>query len=301
MTSSKGLPTRRAVLAAGAAAAAAATIPLAGTSHAAPSDLDTRLTALEDRYGVRLGVYAENLASGRSAAYRADERFPVSSLYQPLAAATGLRDSGPINDFLVQRIRYSTADLVPGSPITSEAGNLASGMLVMDLCDGALRLGDRTAGNLVLRKVGGPSAVTAFCRSVGDSATRLDHYEPDLNSAEPGRIEDTTTARAIGVTYARLLVGDALHPSAQSWLGGWMVDNETDGERLRAGLPETWLLMSKTGESAYGTDHNVGVTLTQPGKQLLLLSVLTAKAQPDAVPDHRVIAEAARLLTAELA
>ena len=65
--------------------------------------------------------------------------------------------------------------------------------------------------DLLLRELGGPTSITAFCRSVGDGRTRLDRSGPELNSAEPWRTTDTTTPppRAIGRTYARLTLGDA--------------------------------------------------------------------------------------------
>ncbi len=47
------------------------------------------------------------------------------------------------------------------------------------LCEAALTRSDNTAGNLLLRRLGGPDAVTTLARSVGDDTTRLDRWEPD--------------------------------------------------------------------------------------------------------------------------
>ncbi|MBB5122967.1 hypothetical protein AF335_14350 [Streptomyces eurocidicus] len=77
-------------------------------------------------------------------------------------------------------------------------------MTVGELCDATIRFSDNLAGNLLLRELGGPTAITRFCRSIGDRTTRLDRWEPELNTAEPSRVTDTTSPRAIGRTYGRL-------------------------------------------------------------------------------------------------
>ena len=43
-----------------------------------------------------------------------------------------------------------------------------------------------TAANLLVKRLGGPSAVTAFARLAGDETFRLDRWETELNSATPG-------------------------------------------------------------------------------------------------------------------
>ena len=67
-------------------------------------------------------------------------------------------------------------------------------MTVAELCGAAISSGDNTAANLLLEQLGGPVAVTRLSRSLGDTVTRLDRWEPELNSAEPGRVpRDTET------------------------------------------------------------------------------------------------------------
>lgn len=48
-----------------------------------------------------------------------------------------------------------------------------------------------------MKKLGGPEAVTSFAHSIGDNKFRLDRYEPNLNSAIPGDLRDTTTPKAM--------------------------------------------------------------------------------------------------------
>jgi beta-lactamase class A len=61
-------------------------------------------------------------------------------------------------------------------------------MSISDLTRAAIVLSDNTAANLLLTRLGGPSVVTEFARSCGDTVTRLDRNEI-------GDIRDTTTSR----------------------------------------------------------------------------------------------------------
>ncbi|MCX4966811.1 class A beta-lactamase [Streptomyces sp. NBC_00654] len=296
-------PSRRTALAIGTGAVLAA-LSSGGTAHAASRGerVTARLRALERHHSTRLGVFARNTRTGRTVAYRADERFPMASLFKTIAAAGVLRDLDRDGEFLGRRIRY-TADHVRRSgysPITEKSGNLARGMTVAQLCDAAIRYSDNTAGNLLLRELGGPTAITRFCRSIGDGRTRLDRWEPELNSAEPWRPTDTTTPRAIGRTYENLILGDALARRDRSRLTGWLLANTTSGEEFRKGLPADWILADKTGGGRYGGSNDVGVTWPPNGVPIVM-AVLTTRAEEDAPADSPLVAETASLLASALA
>ncbi|QPP06073.1 class A beta-lactamase [Streptomyces bathyalis] len=302
-------PARRTLLAAGAGSVLAACTSSAGDKPAAPSApgshdaaVTGRLKKLEREHDARLGVFAHNTRTGRTVAHRADDRFPMCSTWKPLAVAALLKDRDRDgSDRLAERVRYSRSDLEDHSPVTGTRGNLADGMTVRQLCDATLRYSDNTAANLLLRELGGPAAVTRFCRSVGDEVTRLDRWEPELNSAEPGNVKDTTSPRAVGRTYMHLTLGDVLGRPERLQLTDWLKGNTTGDEALRAGIPEGWTLGERTGGGDYGTDNDVGVAWTVGDQVPIVLSVLTTRKSADAEPDHSLIAGTARILARALA
>ncbi|MEU9031304.1 class A beta-lactamase [Streptomyces sp. NPDC048383] len=294
------IPSRRSLLTAGAGAALAVALP-AGTARAAsspgPTDVVPRLRELERAYGARLGVYARDTATGRTVLHRSDELFPMCSVFKTVAAAAVLRDLDRDGTFLAKRIHYTQQDVTDagGGEITKLPENIAGGLTVAQLCSAAIAQSDNAAANLLLRELGGPTAVTRFCRSVGDRTTRLDRWEPALNSAEPERVTDTTTPRAIGQTYARLTLGRLLVPQDRERLTGWLLANATSADRLRAGLPRDWAVADKTGAGSYGTNNNVGVAWP-PGRPPVVLSILSTMPDVDAVRDNTLIAKTAKLL-----
>jgi beta-lactamase class A len=287
-----GKLSRRGLLAAGTATLLTGTT--ATTAHAAEDDVTARLRALEVRYDARLGVFAHHVTAKRSVRYRADERFPMCSLFKTLAAAAVLRDLDRHGEVLARRIHYTEDDLViPGSDQT--AAHLAEGMTIAELAEVAITHSDNTAGNLLLRELGGPTAITRFARSLGDRVSRLDRWEPELNTAEPWRLTDTTSPYAVGRTYGRLVLGDALNRRDRELLTHWLLSNTTSVDRFHAGLPKTWTIADKTGSGSYGTANDVGVVWTEDGDPIVL-SVLSTMPEPDAVRDDALVADAAAVV-----
>ncbi|MET8162665.1 class A beta-lactamase [Streptomyces sp. NPDC005329] len=290
-------PSRRTLLTAGAATSALllAAGPAAAATDPGADPVTARLRDLEAGHGARLGVFGYNVRTGRSVRYRADERFPVCSLFKTLAVAAVLRDLP--EGTLDRRVYWTAADVVENSPVTQE--HVADGLTIAELSAAAIQRSDNTAGNLLLREIGGPAGLTRFARSVGDRVTRLDRWEPDLNSAEPDRITDTTSPAAIGRTYARLVLGRALAPADRRRLTDWMLSTVTSANRFRAGLPPTWTVADKTGGGWYGADNDAGVAWTPDGAPVVLVVQLTKPAR-DAAYDHELIVETARLLAQTL-
>ncbi|MER5439208.1 class A beta-lactamase [Streptomyces sp. NPDC002790] len=297
--------TRRAILttatAIGATAFAGTATARAATGGAHAESADGRFTALERRHGARLGVFAHDIGTGRTIRHRADQRFPMCSTFKTLAVAAVLRDLDKDGEFLARRVHYTQADIdrAGGAPVTGKPENLAHGMTVSELCGAAISYSDNTAANLLMKYLGGPTAVTRFARSTGDRTTRLDRWEPELNSAEPGRVTDTSTPRAIGTTYARLVLGDALAPADRDRLTRWLLANTTSGERFRAALPADWVLGDKTGTGSYGTANDVGIAWTPDGAPVIL-SVLSTKPDEDAEGDSPLVKRAAELIVESL-
>lgn len=281
--------------------AACSTPPLRSAESVDPNPpvppTDTRIEEMERQFGVIIGLSAANLGNGRWLAHRAVERFAMCSTFKAYAAAAVLRmsESGALD--LTDTVPIESADILAHSPVTET--RVGASMTLAELCRAALQHSDNAAANALLRVLGGPAAITEFARSIGDAESRLDRWEPELNSAAPGDLRDTTTPDAIGLGFRNLLTGDVLEASGRRQLEDWMRGNETSS--MRAGLPPGWVTADKTGGGAYGTTNDVGVAYAPDG-QRLVLSILTksAAADPDAPNLRPLIAEVAALAVADL-
>ncbi|RQS72526.1 PenA family class A beta-lactamase [Burkholderia sp. Bp8963] len=257
----------------------------------------TSLASLERAAGGRLGVCAIDTATGRRVQHRADERFPFCSTFKALLSAAVLAQSVERPALLQQRVAYRQADLVRYSPVTER--HVGAGMTVAELCAAAVQYSDNSAANLLLKLIGGPAALTAFARSIGDDAFRLDRWETELNTALPGDPRDTTTPAAMSASLRVLALGDALPASQRAQLADWLRGNRTGDKRIRAGVPAGWQVGDKTGTGDYGTTNDAGV-LWPPARGPVVLTVYYTQAQADAKAKDDVIASATRIAIAAL-
>ncbi len=255
------------------------------------------LAALERAAGGRLGVCALDPASGRDVRHRADERFPFCSTFKTMLSAAVLTRSVELPALMQQRIAYARGDLAHYSPVTER--HVGAGMTIAELCRAALQYSDNTAANLLIRQIGGPPAVTAFARSIGDHAFRLDRWETQLNTALPGDARDTTTPAAMAESLRALLLGDALPAAQRTQLVDWMRGNTTGDKRIRAGVPAGSQVADKTGTGDYGASNDVGV-IWPPSRGPVVLTVYYVQSRAHAQPNDDVIAAATRIVLAAL-
>jgi beta-lactamase class A len=262
---------------------------------ASPGPYAERLLQLEKQSGGRLGVAVVDTATGQRFGQRADERFPMCSTFKLLAVAAVLARVDRGEERLERRVAFGPADLLEHAPVTRE--HVADGGLPLEqLCEAALVVSDNTAANLLLASLGGPGALTAYVRTLGDSQTRLDRNEPLLNEALPGDERDTTTPHAMLGNLDKLLLGSALSKPAREKLGQWLGASTTGLERLRKGVPAGWRVGDKTGSGNHGTSNDIAILWPPSGKPLLIAAYLTATSAAPEVKNG-VFAELARLVT----
>ncbi|MBP7335117.1 class A beta-lactamase [Niveispirillum sp.] len=232
-------------------------------------DMKAAIGGLERARGGRLGVALLDLATGAGADWRGEERFAMCSTFKFLLAAFILSRVDAGAERLDRVVMFGKQDLVQWSPLTGpQAGK---GMSVAALCEAIIIQSDNTGANVLMRESGGPEALTAFLRRVGDRVTRVDRIEPGMNVVPAGDERDTTTPLSMLGLMRSLLIGDVLTPASRQRLTDWMIDNRTGGARLRAGLPAGWRIGDKTG--SYGALNNdIAIIWPPAGGPLLLTS-----------------------------
>ena len=259
--------------------------------------LETEFSDLEQRSGGLVGVVALDTGGRRRLAHRADQRFPMCSTFKVLAVGSLLRDVDRGGDDLARRITYGRGDLITYSPETER--RLAEGMTLAALCEAAITLSDNTAANLILQAIGGPSAVTAFARGIGDPVTRLDRTEPTLNESTPGDPRDTTTPAAMAGDLRTVLLGHTLSPPSRNRLIAWMLACKTGEGGLEAGLPAGWKIAQKTGSGSRGSTNDIGI-LWPPGRAPIVVAAYTTGSARPLTERNAVLAQVGRIVAASL-
>jgi beta-lactamase class A len=286
--------TRRSVLL---ALAAPMVLPLSGAAElldkppaATVLSPAAQLARLEAEAKGRLGVAAINTADSRILVHRGDERFPLCSTFKAMLAAAILQHEPSLLD---KRIKYTAADLVAYSPVTQQ--NLADGMTVGELCAATVQYSDNAAANLLMKQIRGPAGVTAFARSIGDKAFRLDRWETELNTAIPGDPRDTTTPLAMMKALQSITLGPSLTVDKRKIMSDWLIGNTTGDTRIRAGVPYDWQVGDKTGTGAYGSTNDIGI-VWPAGKAPVVMALYFTQPGKDDKANSEILAAAARVV-----
>ena len=242
---------------------------VAWPSHAREAPI-AAIADYERSSGGRIGLYAENIRTGAKLSWRADERFVMCSTFKASLAACVLSRVDRGQDNLEQRISYGAAGMQDWyAPVAQE--NLARGVLsVREMCRAAVEQSDNTCASLLLSRIGGPPALTAFWRKLGDQVTRLDDPEPFLNRTPLGDPRDTTTPAAMANTLRRLVLGRVLSQASRTTFTEWLVGCKTGDNRLRAGLPRSWVIGDKTGNNAKDAAGDIAVVWPKPDAPIVI-------------------------------
>jgi beta-lactamase class A len=261
-----------------------------------------RMIEIQQRLGGRLGVSAlvgngDSTSSG-TLNIQSNERFAHCSTFKWLLATQILQmtDQGKVK--LDKPIAYAKADLLDYAPVTTK--NVARGhMSLGELCEAAITLSDNTAANLLLAQVGGPAGLTAFARSLGDSVTRFDRTEPELNSNKDKDPRDTTTPDAMARLLKTVYTGTVLKADSLAQLKTWMVGCQTGLKEIRAGVPAGWTVADKTGRGN-GAVNDVAVIWPKDkdgkDKDPVFLAIYTTGGTLGDDARNQIIADTTRLV-----
>lgn len=247
---------------------------LANTKQEQSLQAQEKIAELEKSFNEKIGVYALDTNNNQTFSYRADERFPVQSTMKLIGVAALLKQSEQDKNLLQEKIHYTKNDFLSWHPITGKY--LADGMTLAALAEAAMSYSDNPAINLIMKRLGGPKAVTDFAHSIGNESFNVEHYDGDMNS-NPNSIQDTATPKDMAISVQKLTLGNILTPSQQAQLVTWMRNNTTGYKRIRAGVPIGWIVAEKTGGglgSHYGIANDIGI-LWSPLCKPIVLAIYT--------------------------
>lgn len=261
--------------------------------------VQNKLAELESKSGGRLGVAAINTKNNQLIQYRANEFFPMGCTSKVIGVSAILKESMKNNKLLQERITYKKSDLTNWTPITEK--HLTDGMTVAELCAAAISYSDNTAMNLLTKKLGGPAGLNTFARSIDDKHFKLDHWWPDEALSSPASREDETTPAAMEKSLRKLVLGNVLGKSQRNMLITWLKQNTTGDARIRAGVPQGWMVGDKTGSGFhYGTTNDIAI-IWPPKCAPIIVTIFYSSNKKDAPKRDDILASTTRILINEYA
>lgn len=268
----------------------------ANTQQLQSTHIQEQLKDLEKDFDGKIGVYAINTSNNQIIEYRSSERFPVQSTLKLIGVSALLKKYQNKNS-LHEMIHYSKNDLMFWRPVTGK--NVKTGMTLEALSEAAISYSDNPAMNIIMKKLGGPKAITVFAKSIGNQSFNIEHYEGDLNS-NPAEIKDTATPKDMAISVQKLTLGNSLGASERAQLITWMRNDTVGYKRIRAGVPIGWVVADKTGSGDFGIANDIGI-LWSPLCKPLVVAIYTVGNKKDAKKRDDIVASTTSIIMDEFA
>jgi beta-lactamase class A len=253
---------------------------------------------LEQQYHRRIGISAIDKNNHFLITFNAYTPFPMCSTAKVMTVAGILKTSMSEKNLLAKPIIFTkqSLDAAGFTPITEKY--LTTGMSIGQLCKAAIAYSDNAAMNLLMQELGGPKAVTQFARSMGDEHFNLVRWEPELNSAIPGDLRDATTPFSMMSSLDKLVLGHVLEAAQKNLLRQWLINNTTGNLKIRATVPNNWIVADKTGAGAYATSNDIAI-IWPPHCKPLVMTIYTTGTKAQLAEQPQLIKKIAQQVISE--
>ena len=298
-------------------------------------DLTTQFQALADRAAPGLlGIAVRDAQTGQTVAFNGENRFPLQSVFKaPLGAAVLAEvDKGRIR--LDEVVTIRDIDLSPPFSPVAEAWPGRTDYTIAELLELASGASDNTAADVLMKRIGGPGALTAWLNQKNIRDFQIDRYERQLQPEISGMASfragwrgqaykpvllavpeatrrkamadyladqrDTATPVAAVRFLAALQAGELVSKASTERLLGIMTATTTGQGRLKAALPEGASLAHKTGSARTDlgmtpASNDIGIYKLKDGRQFAVVVFLSGSTASDEARDA-VIADVGRIV-----
>jgi beta-lactamase class A len=278
-------------------------LTILSSSALADSGLQRQIEKIAAEAHGRVGVACSLPGLALNCNLNANAKLPMQSVYKlPIAMAT--LDAVERGKFaLTDGIRFMPSDLISPnqhSPLR-DAHPLANvEAQVKELLRLAVSESDGVAADILLRILGGPSAVDAYVRNLGISGIRIRDNEKTLGLDVRAQYRNYAEPTAMVLLLRRLADRSPLTPEHTALLLGWMTETDTGEHRLKGMLPAGTRVAHKTGtsDSSGGNTpatNDVGLITLGDGRTLAI-AVFVADSSETEDNRERVIARIARAI-----
>lgn len=269
-----------------------------------------------------LGFGLMNLESGEFWVRLGDRTFPMMSVFKLPLGAAALAEVDAARLDLHEIIALSDKDLSPSLSPIAQAWPAQASYTIDQLLVACVRDSDNTAADVLMKRIGGPGAVTAWLQSQKITEVRVDRYEREIQpdtyamasfrpdwrtpaafaaaqaTVPPARRHagalaymsdprDSSTPRGMLQLLAKLDRGGLISQASTRRLVTLMAQTTRGADRIRAGLPKAAAFAHRPGTS--GTDqgltpafNDVGIFTLPDRRSYAVAAFLVGSTAPEA-------------------
>ena len=273
----------------------------AQTPHNSP--LHRQLLALAHQSGGKAYVACSLPGTALDCDLHPDAHAPMQSVFKfPLAMA--ILHAVEENKFtLDQPIRFLPEDRIlprTHSAIQDQYPNANVDIPLRELLQQVITTSDNAASEVLLRILGGPSALDSYLKSIGISGIEVRDGEQAMAANNLLQYRNVAEPAAMVALLRRLADRSPLSPEHTTLLLRWMSDSTTGAGRIRALLPLNTVVAHKTGSS--GTAHHITAAtndvalITLPDGRTLALAIFITDSHAGAATIEASIARIAEAI-----
>lgn len=244
--------------------------PVAAASSPSLTSLEAQLSSMVANKSADIGIAALDLNTGETVSIKGNTPFPMASTVKVAIAALYLAQ--------VDNGRRSLDDTINGQP----ARSLMARMLIHS---------DNRATDILLKDLGGPTAVHDWLRDNGVTGLRVDRTIAELLHSRRDLWDrrDSATPVAMVDLLKRIYKGELIKPDSRNYLLDLMSQCQTGKNRMKALLPGV-PIEHKTG-TLDGLADDVGF-ISLPDGRRVAVAIFTRGG----TDRPRTIAETARAI-----
>ena len=239
-----------------------ASIPLAAQTRSSLEDLEARIVSTANENPGEYGIAALDLTTGQMIGVNTNTPYPMASTMKIVVAAAYLDD--------IDKGSRSLDDTIAGS----SAYSLMDRMMVKS---------DNHATDLLIARLGGPSAIDDWLEAKNIQGIRVDRTIAQLLAARRNlwENEDTSTPQAMLTLLQRLDNGTLVSPSSRSIILDMMRRCSTGKNRIKGLMPTDAVVEHKTG-TLNGYTSDVGYLTLSDGRRIAVafFGLTTSRSAP---------------------
>jgi beta-lactamase class A len=268
------------------------------------ASLEQQVSASQRNFKGRLGVGVIDLQTGDTWYFNGDKQFPMESVAKVPVAIAALRqvDAGKLD--LKQEIPLTKSDVskIRHGYIPEKISQTAKTATLASLIEGSIRRSNNGAVDVLMRTLGGPSAINTVINDAKISGIRVDRCEGEvaLSTNSKQELLDSATPRGICDLLNKLNGGKLLSKQSTAYLLDLMSHCQTGTNRIPAGVPKNWTVAHKTGTGPQINGASVATNdvaiITRPDKSSWILTVFVDNAKVNQFLCENKIAEVAKAL-----
>lgn len=230
-------------------------------------------------------------------------RFPMQSVFKFHIGLAMMSEIDKGKFTLDQKVEIKKSELLPGlwSPIREDHPEGAA-LTIAEILEYTVSQSDNVGCDVLLRLLGGPSAIEKFIKRHGTNDISIKINEETMQGDWDRQFENWTTPKAANEVLKTFYQNKKKQLSQKSHEFIWRIMRETSTgpKRLKGQLPSGTVVAHKTGYSGahkttgiYAAVNDIGIVFLPNGRHFYI-SVFVSESKADFATNERIIADIAK-------